>query len=80
MATLVQEDVMRSLAQGVEEGLEMIYGKKTGFVLVVTPFNESNSVSDYIGNIDRTNTIELMRQTAERLEKNQTIPASQGEA
>ncbi len=80
MGTPAQEDCMRSLAQGVEEGLEMIYGKKMGFVLVATPFNQSNSISDYIGNVDRKNVIELMRQTADRLEKNQTIPATQGEA
>jgi hypothetical protein len=80
MATLKQEELMRAVAQGVGEALEMVYGQKMGFVLVATPFDESNTISDYIGNIDRKNTIELMRQTADRLEKNQTIPAAQGQA
>lgn len=80
MANKYQEECMRSVAKGVNEALEMIYGQKMGFVIVTTPFNESNSVSDYIGNIERSDVVELMRETAERLEKNQIIPAAQGNA
>lgn len=80
MSTPKQEECMRALAQGISDGLTVIYGEKMGFVLVATPFNESNAISDYIGNIDRKNVVDLMRETADRLEKNQTIPATQGEA
>ncbi|MDO6426208.1 hypothetical protein Q4489_04250 [Thalassotalea sp. 1_MG-2023] len=80
MSTPRQEACMRKVAQGINEALEITYGQKMGFVLVATPFNESNAISDYIGNIDRENVIELMRETADRLEQNQTIPATQGEA
>lgn len=81
MANPQQEEVMRALAKGIEEGLEMVYGRHTGFYLVAIPFGDgSDGVSDYIGNIDRTDAIAALRATADRLEKNQTIPATQGEA
>lgn len=51
-----------------------------GFTLVVSPFNQPNSISDYIGNISREDVIDLMRQTADRLENNQDIPATKGTA
>lgn len=80
MANLVQEEGMRTIAQCVDASLQELYGQKMGFFIVTCPFGQERSVSDYIGNIDRNDSIDLLRTTAKRLKKNQTIPAAKGPA
>ncbi len=70
---------MRALATALSELLNEEYGKKMGFFLVVGP-EGTGGVSDYIGNITRGTGIEWMKETIERLEKNQDIPVTQGNA
>lgn len=78
MANLKQEEGLRVIAQATEQLLEQLYGQKMGFCLVVCPFNQERSISDYIGNIERNDIIDLMRTTAKRLRKNQDFPPAQG--
>lgn len=78
MANLQQEEFLRKLAAITEEALSEAYGQKMSFMLVISPFGEGDKISDYIGNLQRKGSIEILRTTADRLEKNQTIPASQG--
>ncbi len=74
----IQEETLRQLAQKIDDVLEMAYEQKMGFFLTVAPFNADAGISDYIGNSDRETAIKWMRETADRLEKNQTIPATKG--
>lgn len=79
MANLKQERHLRILADVIDETLGKMYSQKMGFLIVVTPFGSGDSaVSDYIGNIARDSAIEVLRESADRLEKNQDIPASVG--
>ena len=80
MATLNQEESLRNLALFINMALKKAYGEEMGFMLVSCPFGQGDKVSDYIGNMERGSGIEMLRTTADRLEKNQTIPASEGEA
>ena len=80
MATLQQEAQMRELAKVIEKKLKRMYGVKMSFLLVTQPYGEGDKVSDYIGNLARESGIGVLRETADRLERNETIPASQGEA
>ena len=80
MANLVQESSLREVAKILDEVLKDIYGKNMSFLIVTQPFGEAVGVSDYIGNMTRESSIEVLRGLADRLEKNQTIPASEGEA
>lgn len=80
MATLKQENALRDMAKVLEFMLEEMYGQNMSFMLVTCPFGQGDKVSDYIGNMARVSGIEVLRTTADRLEKNQTISASKGEA
>jgi hypothetical protein len=80
MATLQQEKKMRDIARLLEKKLKQAYGVKMSFLLVTQPYGESDKVSDYIGNLARESGIGVLRETADRLERNETIPAAQGEA
>ena len=79
MANLQEEQLLRELAGIVSTILSDGYKQEMAFMLVATPFGlDNNSVSDYIGNMARGSSIELLRELADRLEKNQDIPASVG--
>jgi hypothetical protein len=80
MATLQQEKKMRDIARLLEKKLKQAYGVKMSFLLVTQPYGEGDKVSDYIGNLARESGIGVLRETADRLERNETIPAAQGEA
>lgn len=82
MANLVQEEGLRDIAKAAVESLNILYGQKMGFLILAAPFGdgEEQGVGDYIGNTTRESAIKLMRETANRLDNNDTIPASKGEA
>lgn len=80
MATLKQEHELREVAKILTKKLRRAYGEDMGFFLVVTPFKQNEPVSDYISNIHRESGIAVLRDTADRLETNETIPASIGGA
>ena len=68
------EEVMRGIAAGVEAVLNEQFGKK-GFMLVVFDFHQPG-ISNYISNAQRAEMITTLRETADRLENNQDIPAA----
>lgn len=81
MANRKQEEGLRIAANMLEEFLEAIYAEKMGFSLIVFPQGENDeAVADYIANCHRGDMIDFLRSTADRLEKNQDIPAGGGEA
>lgn len=73
------ESGLRYVAEGLDESLELAYGKRMGFALVVFPFG-AGGVGDYISNGSREDIIKAIRETADRLEANEFIPATRGEA
>jgi hypothetical protein len=78
MATLKQERELREVARFISRKLRRVYGEEMGVFLTVTPFKQSEPVSDYISNIERKDGIAALRDTADRLETKETIPASVG--
>lgn len=78
MANLQQEKHLRELASILKEALAEMYGTEMSFVLVTQPYGEEPGISDYIANMARESSIGVLRELADRLEKNQTIPASEG--
>jgi len=75
-----QEENLRKLAKAIDDTLTEDYNQRMGFFIVVAPFEEGEGISDYIGNASREESIRWMRETADRLERNQTIPATEGNA
>lgn len=67
------EECMRGWAAALNEIIKGQFGEM-GFMLLVFPFNEPG-VSNYISNAERSDMIMTLRETADRLEKNQIIPA-----
>jgi len=57
---------MRKMAKKVKDMLP----SNLGFVIIVFPFNKPG-VSNYISNAERKTMIQALRETADRLEKNQ---------
>lgn len=80
MANPTQERQIKDLADFLNnEILPKIYGKKMGFLLLITDFN-TVGLADYVANGKREDCIEWMRETVERFEKMEFIPATQGNA
>lgn len=75
-----QEDQLRGIATALDEIFErQIYGKRMGFFLSVFEFSKPGA-ADYISNGEKKDVIEALRETADRLEKNQVIPITIGKA
>jgi hypothetical protein len=74
------EKLMRQLANHINHSLNDQEGRTLewlcdkGFVLIVFEFNEPGV--SYISNAKREDMIKALRETADRLEKNQDIPPS----
>lgn len=75
MSYLQTEKIMRVMAKALEDFLdEKLPGPKKGFALIIFEFNEPG-ISNYISNAERKDMIQALSETAERLERNQDIPA-----
>lgn len=66
------------LLQEIAKSLDTILSGM-GFTLLVFPFNNPG-ISNYVSNSNRSDMIKVLRETANRLEKNQDIPKTKGEA
>jgi hypothetical protein len=44
-----------------------------GFTLIVFPFGEDKTLTNYISNAQRADMIACLRETADRIEKNRTV-------
>jgi hypothetical protein len=73
-----QEEGLRVIAGMLDEILLQVYGQKMGFFLVTTPFDTDDAIADYIGNAERKESVEWMKETIDRLEKQELIPATVG--
>lgn len=74
MDLFVVEDIMRHLAAGIDGVLKDNAGMPKGFALIVFEFHEPG-IGNYISNADREDMIKALRETADRIEKNEVIPA-----
>jgi len=68
------DEIMRRMAIAINHLLKDIYGKK-GFCLLVFDFH-APGISNYISNANRKDMIMALRETADRLENNEDIPAT----
>jgi len=71
------EAIMRQIGLTIEDILQDVSLEKMGFCLIVFEFNKPG-ISNYISNAQRLNMIEALKETVDRLEKNQDIPATIG--
>lgn len=81
---------LKGIADTLDMGLELAAGKRLGFALLVFPFTEEEREGakadgvlpggDYVSNAQRKDMIELLRETADRLEKKEDIPPAEGSA
>jgi len=68
------EEGMKHLAAGINDVLTEQFGRK-GFALIVFEFSKPG-ISNYISNAKRGDMITALRETADRLERNQDIPTA----
>lgn len=73
-----QHEFLNAMAKSLEQILPEYYGQRMGFALVVFPFEASHG--DYVSNCERKEMIEVLRETAKRIESNEIIPAPIGKA
>lgn len=67
---------MRRIAEFIDQKIYDHYGNK-GFALIVFEFNQP-ALSNYVSNADRKDMIKALRETADRLERNEDIPPTIG--
>ena len=75
---LSSEEFLQVIASGLEDIFADLYPTHMGFALIVFPFG--GGVADYISNSRREDMIKALRETADRIESNQIIPPTQGNA
>ena len=73
-----QGEFLRTTAKSLSELIDDFYGCHMGFALIVFPHDSHNA--DYISNSSRVDMVKALRETADRIEKNEVIPATIGEA
>lgn len=74
---LQTEETMRDLADTLDEVLTKLMGPGTGFALITFKFNQTGT-ANYISNGTRDDMIQFLRETLERFEQQDTIPAGIG--
>ena len=73
------EDPRQWLAKTLEVVLPEIYGERMAFALLIFRFGGPGS-ADYVANAERTDMVQALRETADRLEAGQDIPKTIGRA
>ena len=66
------EAYLKNIAGALDQVFQETFGK-IGFALLLFDFNDP-SIGNYISNTKREDMIKTLRETADRLEKNQDIP------
>lgn len=70
----MNESVINFIAGQIEEILTRFFGpKKIGFALILFKFGQSG-LGNYVSNARREDVIKSLRETADRIEKNEIIP------
>jgi len=67
------EEIMQGLAAGTQDVINEHIGGGMGFAIIVFEFHKPG-ISNYISNAKRADMIKALRETADRLEKQQDIP------
>lgn len=73
------EMLLEEMAYAIDKSLEDFAGCKIGFALLVFEFDESG-IGNYISNAERESMIKVLRETANKIESKQSIPATIGSA
>ena len=75
---LLQEEAkMRFLADTLDDVLKGLFGPETGFALITFKFKQTGT-ANYISSGTRDDMTQFLRETLERLERQETIPAGIG--
>lgn len=70
------EELMRYLGKILDDAISEFF-PQAGFALIIFKFHEEG-LSNYISNAERGSMIKALKKIAERLEKNEDIPAGLG--
>ena len=70
------EELMRYLGKILDDAISEFF-PQAGFALIIFKFHEEG-LSNYISNAERGSMIKALKEIAERLEKNEDIPAGLG--
>lgn len=77
--TINDENFLNKMANAISESLKKAFGPKTGFALLIFEF-DNPGMGNYVSNVKRSTMIDALRETADRLEKNQAMPPTIGSA
>ena len=72
------EVAMRQLADTLNGVVKDLFGDDAGFALLTFQLGDSDGVANYISNGSRDDMIHFLRETLQRFENNETIPAGVG--
>jgi len=76
-----REDLLNALAATLDKTLPTIYNiERVGFVLLTFSFDVESKSGDYVSNANRDDIIKALREVADRLESNEVIGQTIGEA
>lgn len=58
--------------QQMAKKVKKLLPKEFGFAIIVFPFHRKSGETNYISNAQRSDMVKALRETADRIEKNQT--------
>ena len=73
-----KDKYMEMLASAISHSLDQTYDRSMGFALLVFDFESDQA--DYISNSKRENMVQALRETADRIERNEIIGPTIGNA
>jgi hypothetical protein len=73
------EDFRQVLAEMLNLALSNAYGERMGFAVLIFRLG-GPCTADYVSNVEKCDTIQVLRDTADRLEGGRYIPRTVGEA
>lgn len=74
-----RQRVLQYLGKHLDKLFAEMYGEEMGWTLLVFPFGDAKGMADYISNADRESMITVLRRMADKLERDEIMPAARGE-
>lgn len=72
------DEYLQMLAEAISSSLDQTYKRHMGFALLIFEFDSDKA--DYISNSQRNNMVDALRETADRIERGETIGPTIGNA
>jgi hypothetical protein len=65
-AEILLSQHLRGIAEGLDAALQKLCGERMGFVLIVRPFQQTDAHAQYVSNVERPHSIDLIQALLER--------------